>query len=144
MERGAEFAEVYVERNEFTAVTLEEDKVKSAQNGLSQGVGVRVISGAKVGYAYSDDLDEEALFRAARTAATASPDRRTRCAWVQFLRRSKAPSCRWPASPKRGAPATAPATAPSRSSGAACATRSTRRSIHLPSPILPSRVHQSP
>ena len=69
MERGADFAEVYVERNEFTAVSLEEDKVKSAQNGLSQGVGVRVISGAKVGYAYSDDLDDEALFRAARTAA---------------------------------------------------------------------------
>jgi TldD protein len=69
MARGADFAEVYVERNEFTAVTLEEDKVKSAQNGLSQGVGVRVIAGAKVGYAYSDDLDEEALLRAATTAA---------------------------------------------------------------------------
>ncbi|MFT3709546.1 MAG: metallopeptidase TldD-related protein [Archangium sp.] len=69
MERGADFAEVYVERNEFTAVTLEEDKVKSAQNGLSQGVGVRVIAGPRVGYAYSDDLDDEALFRAARTAA---------------------------------------------------------------------------
>ena len=69
MERGGEFAEVYVERNVTTAVTLEEQKVKSAQSGLSQGVGIRVISGAKVGYAYSDDLDEEALFRAARTAA---------------------------------------------------------------------------
>ena len=69
MERGADFAEVYVERNESTAVQLEEDKVKSAQAGLSQGVGVRVIAGTKVGYAYSDDLDEEALFRAARTAA---------------------------------------------------------------------------
>jgi len=69
MERGADFAEVYVERNETTAVQLEEKKVKSAQAGLSQGVGVRVISGARVGYAYSDDLDDEALFRAARTAA---------------------------------------------------------------------------
>ncbi len=69
MSRGADFAEVYAERNEFTAVTLEEDKVKSAQNGLSQGVGVRVISGPRVGYAYSDDLDEEALLRAAKTAA---------------------------------------------------------------------------
>ncbi len=69
MARGAEFAEVYVERNEFTAVTLEEGQVKSAQNGLSQGVGVRVIAGAKVGYAYSDDLDDAALLRAARTAA---------------------------------------------------------------------------
>ncbi len=69
MEKGGEFAEVYVERNESCAVILEEQKVKSAQAGLSQGVGVRVISGAKVGYAYSDDLDDEALFRAARTAA---------------------------------------------------------------------------
>ncbi len=69
MERGADFAEVYVERNESTAVTLEEHKVKSAQAGLSQGVGLRVVSGARVGYAYSDDLDDEALLRAARTAA---------------------------------------------------------------------------
>ncbi len=69
MERGADFAEVFVERTELTAVMLEEDKVKSAQNGLSQGVGIRVISGSKVGYAFSDDLDEEALFRAAKTAA---------------------------------------------------------------------------
>jgi TldD protein len=69
MERGADFAEVYAERTDFTAVTLEEEQVKSAQAGLTTGVGVRVISGAKVGYAYSDDLDDEALFRAARTAA---------------------------------------------------------------------------
>jgi TldD protein len=69
MTRGADFAEVYAERNEFTAVSLEEERVKSAQSGLSQGVGVRVISGAKVGYAYSDDLDEVALLRAATTAS---------------------------------------------------------------------------
>lgn len=69
MERGGDFAEVYVERTVTTAVVLEEDKIKSAQSGLQQGVGVRVVSGAKVGYAYSDDLDDEALLRAARTAA---------------------------------------------------------------------------
>ncbi len=69
MEKGGEFAEVYVERTVSTAVTLDENKLKSAQSGLQQGVGVRVISGAKVGYAYSDDLDPEALMRAARTAA---------------------------------------------------------------------------
>ncbi len=69
MERGADFAEVYVERALTTAVVLEEARIKSAQTGLVQGVGVRVISGAKVGYAYSDDLDEPALLRAAKTAA---------------------------------------------------------------------------
>jgi TldD protein len=69
MERGADFGEVYLERTETCAVTLEENKVKSAQAGVSQGVGIRAISGGRVGYAHSDDLDEEALFRAARTAA---------------------------------------------------------------------------
>jgi TldD protein len=69
MARGGEFAEVYVERSVTTAVVLDEQRIKSAQSGLSQGVGVRVISGPKVGYAYSDDLDEPALLRAAATAA---------------------------------------------------------------------------
>ncbi|CAM4458363.1 TldD/PmbA family protein [Myxococcus xanthus] len=69
MERGGDFAEVYVERTLTTAVRLEESRIKSAQTGLVQGVGVRVISGGKVGYAFSDDWDESALLRAASTAA---------------------------------------------------------------------------
>ena len=69
MARGGDFAEVYVERSVTTAVVLEEKRIKSAQTGLSQGVGVRVIANGKVGYAFSDDLDDAALFRAAETAA---------------------------------------------------------------------------
>ncbi len=69
MSRGADFAEVYLERANSTAVLLEEQKVKSAQTGLTLGIGVRVISDGKVGYAYSDDLEDQAVFRAARTAA---------------------------------------------------------------------------
>lgn len=69
MARGAEFAEVYVERGVTTAVILEENRIKSAQTGLTQGVGIRVISGSKVGYAYSDDLEKDALLRTAKTAA---------------------------------------------------------------------------
>src|SRR5207245_3986451 len=33
------------------------------------GVGVRVVSGEKTGYAYSDSLDREHILKAARTAA---------------------------------------------------------------------------
>ena len=69
MSRGAEFAEVYVERSTTTAVSLDEAKVRSAQVGAVTGVGVRAIRGAQVGYAYSDDLDETALLRTAQTAA---------------------------------------------------------------------------
>ena len=67
--RGASFGEVYVERATTTAVQLDEGKIKSAQVGSVTGVGVRAIRGAQVGYAYSDDLDEEALLRTAQTAA---------------------------------------------------------------------------
>jgi TldD protein len=69
MARGGDFAEVYVERAVTTAVVLEEKRIKSAQTGLVLGVGIRVIAGAKVGYAYSDDLEDAALLRTAQTAA---------------------------------------------------------------------------
>jgi TldD protein len=69
MARGADFAEVYAERTERTAASLEDGKIRSASFGVDQGVGIRAISGAKVGYAYSDALDGSSLDEAARTAA---------------------------------------------------------------------------
>ncbi|MHB8421046.1 MAG: TldD/PmbA family protein [Myxococcales bacterium] len=69
MDRGADFAEVYAERTERTGLSLEEGRIRSSQFGIDQGIGIRAISGAKVGYAYSDDLEPSALEAAARTAA---------------------------------------------------------------------------
>ena len=43
--------------------------VKSAAQGVSMGVGVRVIAGERTGYAYSDDLSPEKIKKAARVAA---------------------------------------------------------------------------
>ena len=43
--------------------------VKSAAQGVSMGVGVRVISGERTGYAYSDDLSPEKIRKAANVAA---------------------------------------------------------------------------
>jgi TldD protein len=69
MSRGGEFAEVYMEKTTTTAVSLEEHQIRTAQVGVVVGVGVRVISGAKVVYAYSDDLDDASLDRTAKAAA---------------------------------------------------------------------------
>jgi TldD protein len=69
MARGATFGEVYVERTTLTAISMDEGRVRSAQVGVTMGVGVRAVNGIKVGYAFSDDLDDAALDRAARTAA---------------------------------------------------------------------------
>jgi len=50
-------------------VSLEENKIRQAECGISTGVGVRVISGEKTGYAYSDDLSFDSLKKAAEVAS---------------------------------------------------------------------------
>src|SRR5260370_33320701 len=47
----------------------EEWGVKAETQGISAGCGVRVLSGERTGYAYTDDLSPNKILRAARTAA---------------------------------------------------------------------------
>ncbi len=69
LEKGGEFAEVYVENRISRNIIMEESKFKSAVFGISQGAGVRVISGDKTGFAYTDDISEENLLKAADVAS---------------------------------------------------------------------------
>jgi TldD protein len=48
---------------------MDESLVKTASQGISVGCGIRVLSGERTGYAYTDDLSSESLLKAARTAA---------------------------------------------------------------------------
>ena len=66
---GGEFADLYFEYQVSTSVSLHESMVKSATQGISVGCGVRVLSGERTGYAYTDDLAPERILHAARTAA---------------------------------------------------------------------------
>jgi TldD protein len=68
--KGGEFGEVYIEHRVSRSILLEEGKFKSAVFGVSRGAGVRVISGDKTGYAYTDDLTVDAFLRAAEVAST--------------------------------------------------------------------------
>jgi len=79
--RGGEYADLYFEHEATSSLTLEEGMVKSAAQGISLGVGVRVLSGERTGYAYTDDLAPEKILRAAGVAAhIASGAARTRIA----------------------------------------------------------------
>ncbi|OQX91950.1 MAG: metalloprotease TldD [candidate division Zixibacteria bacterium 4484_95] len=69
MSRGSDFAEIYFEYAINNAVALEENKLKQAQMGVTCGVGIRVLSGEKTGYTYSDSLDYDHLKQAAKTAS---------------------------------------------------------------------------
>ncbi len=66
---GGEFADVYVENRISRNILLEEARFKSAEFGISQGAGVRVILGDKTGYAYTDEVSEPTLLRAAEVAS---------------------------------------------------------------------------
>src|SRR5205807_767846 len=69
LSRGGDYADLYFEYRINHFVVIEEQIVKSATKGVNIGVGVRVISGEKTGYAYSDDMSRENILKAARTAA---------------------------------------------------------------------------
>ncbi len=67
--KGGDFAEVYLEKRISRSILLEEGRFKSAVFGLSQGAGVRGLSGDKTGYAYTDEPTEAKILRAAETAS---------------------------------------------------------------------------
>ena len=70
LKNGGEFAEVYLENRISRRIIMEESKFKSAVFGISQGAGVRVIAGNKTGYAYTEEINEANLKRAAQIAST--------------------------------------------------------------------------
>src|SRR3954464_4536047 len=69
LSQGGDYADLYFEYLLTSSISIDESMVKSASQGVSVGVGVRVISGERTGYAYSDDLAPEKIRKAARVSA---------------------------------------------------------------------------
>ena len=69
LSRGGEFAELYFEHKTAGSIVFEQQVVKNATRSISQGLGMRVLLGEAVGYAYTEDLSTDAMRRAAETAA---------------------------------------------------------------------------
>ncbi len=66
---GGDYADLYFEYLATSSIGLDEGIVKSATEGVTLGVGIRVIAGERTGYAYSDDLSPEKIRKAANVAA---------------------------------------------------------------------------
>jgi TldD protein len=69
LSQGGDYADLYFEYLATSSFSMDESIVKSAMQGVSLGVGVRVIAGERTGYAYSDDLSPEKIKQAAKVAA---------------------------------------------------------------------------
>ena len=72
LERRLDATDLYFEYSVQDAVALEEGIVKSGERHVEQGVGVRVQTGERQGYAHSDEITTESLALAAKTARAIS------------------------------------------------------------------------
>jgi len=73
---GIDFGDLYFQHSRSESWTVEDGIVKDGMHSISQGVGVRAISGEKTGFAYSDDINVPALLEAARSARAIARDGR--------------------------------------------------------------------
>jgi TldD protein len=69
LDKGADYADLFFEYRAAGSLVYDEGILKSASRGVSMGVGVRAQKGDATGYAYVEQLDWDAMKRAAETAA---------------------------------------------------------------------------
>lgn len=67
--RGADHAELYFQHTRSNSIGMEDGIIHKANTSVDQGVGLRVVIGDQVGYAFTEELTREAMLGAARTAA---------------------------------------------------------------------------
>ncbi|MBW2527830.1 MAG: TldD/PmbA family protein [Deltaproteobacteria bacterium] len=67
--RGGDFAEIFLQHKVIHWVGMEDGAVNRAYSTIDLGAGIRVLKGDATGFAYTEDLSEQALLTAAATAA---------------------------------------------------------------------------
>ena len=72
LQRGGDFAEVFVEDRQSCGAVLDDGRVEGVASGRDRGAGIRVVSGDTTGFAHTADLSEQGLLAAAATAASAA------------------------------------------------------------------------
>ena len=78
LSKGGDYADLFFEYRAGGGLVFDEGILKSASRGVSMGLGVRVQQGDATGYAYVEELDWDAMKRAAETAAQIATRRRRR------------------------------------------------------------------
>jgi TldD protein len=100
MKRSVDYADLYLQFTRFESFSLEDGIVKNGSHSIDQGAGVRAVSGECTGFAYSDEITQEALTAAGRAAgAIAASGREGR---VQALEGRRAQALYLPQDPLGG------------------------------------------
>lgn len=71
LETGGDFSELYIEDSRSHSILMTDLRVEDATYATAHGAGVRVFSGLKSAYAYTNATDQKTLLATARAAAAA-------------------------------------------------------------------------
>ncbi len=66
--RNIDYGDVYFQACRYESLVLEDSIIKDGSFSIDRGVGVRAITGEKTGFAYSDQINADALMQSATAA----------------------------------------------------------------------------
>lgn len=70
LSRGGDYCDLFFEHTISNNIALQDNEVNRAGSNIDFGVGVRVLKGDQTGYAYSEDVNLEAMQKVAKTSAS--------------------------------------------------------------------------
>ena len=71
LKTGGDFSEIYIEEAITNNISMEDGRIENALSGKEFGAGIRIFSGFKSVYAYTNDVTYEGLMKTANDAAWA-------------------------------------------------------------------------
>ena len=69
LSKGGDYADIFCEHTVTNELSLRDGEVNAVRSNIDFGAGIRVLSGDRTGYAFSESMSKEALLKAAATAA---------------------------------------------------------------------------
>lgn len=69
LEKGGDYADLFFEHTFSNSVSLQDGAVNQAASDIDFGVGIRVVSGDRQGYAFVENVSPEEMLKAARVAS---------------------------------------------------------------------------
>jgi len=98
LSKGGDFCDLFFQHKSMDYIAFEDGRVNQAYTRIDQGVGIRVLSGDKTGFASTEDLTPEGLIRAAETAsavASSSGNWQSRPFFTETIPRLYSPDPLW-------------------------------------------------
>lgn len=77
LDKGADFVDLFVERNVGANISFVDSKVKDIKSGTDFGIGIRVVFGKKALYGYTNLTDREELLRITKLLCAGSERERS-------------------------------------------------------------------